>query len=109
MNYSKKDFIKDSKLDVVIVVLKDEFRTNAEKTSDLFRRNKISTIIAPRRSLKGQLRFANKINAKLAVILGENEITNNSITIKFLNSSNPQLELQNEDILKIKTLLGSEE
>ena len=106
---SKKDFIKDSKLDVVIVVLKDEFRTNAEKTSDLFRRNKISTIIAPRRSLKGQLRFANKINAKLAVILGENEITNNSITIKFLNSSNPQLELQNEDILKIKTLLGSEE
>ena len=100
--------IEDNNLDVVIVVLKDEFRNNAESTSDLFRSNKISTIIAPRRSLKGQLRFANNMNAKLAVILGENEINNNSITIKFLNSRDPQLELQNEDILKIKSLLASE-
>ena len=105
---SKQGSIKDNNLDVVIVVLKDEFRTNAESTSDLFRSNKISTIIAPRRSLKGQLRFANNMNAKLAVILGENEINNNSITIKFLNSKDSQLELRNEDILKIKSLLSSE-
>ena len=106
---SKQGFIKDNDIDIVIVVLNDEFRTHAEKISDLFRINKISTIIAPRRSLKGQLRFANNMNAKLAVILGENEINNNSITIKFLNSKNPQVELQNEDILKIKSLLTSEE
>ena len=105
---SKQGSIKDNNLDVVIVVLKDDFRTNAESTSDLFRSNKISTIIAPRRSLKGQLRFANNMNAKLAVILGENEINNNSITIKFLNSKDSQLELRNEDILKIKSLLSSE-
>ena len=67
-----------------------------------FRKNKISTIIAPRRSLKGQLRFANNMNAKLAVILGEDEIKNNSITVKFLNSRDSQIELQNEDILKNK-------
>ena len=42
-------------------------------------------------------------------ISGENEINNNSITIKFLNSGDSQLELQNEDILKIKSLLASEE
>tara|TARA_Y100000996_G_scaffold219354_1_gene172479 strand:- start:6443 stop:7720 length:1278 start_codon:yes stop_codon:yes gene_type:complete len=106
---SKQGSIKDDNLDIVIVVLKDEFRTNAESTSDLFRSNEISTIIAPRRSIKGQLRFANNMNAKLAVILGENEINNNSITIKFLNSGDSQLELQNEDILKIKSLLASEE
>ena len=58
---SKQGSIKDNNLDVVIVVLKDDFRTNAESTSDLFRSNKISTIIAPRRSLKGQLRFANNM------------------------------------------------
>ena len=106
---NKQGLIKDNNLDIVIVVLKDEFRNNAEKTSDLFRKNKISTIIAPRRSLKGQLRFANNMNAKLAVILGEDEIKNNSITIKFLNSRDSQIELQNEDILKIKSLLTSEE
>ena len=106
---NKKGLIKDNNLDIVIVVLKDEFRNNAEKTSDLFRKNKISTIIAPRRSLKGQLRFANNMNAKLAVILGEDEIKNNSITVKFLNSKDSQIELQNEDILKIKSLLTSEE
>tara|TARA_B100000214_G_scaffold273164_1_gene203380 strand:- start:4185 stop:5462 length:1278 start_codon:yes stop_codon:yes gene_type:complete len=106
---SKQDLIKTNNLDIVIVVLKDEYRTNAEITSDLFRRNKISTIIAPRRSLKGQLRFANNLNAKLAVILGEEEIKNNSITIKFLNSRNSQIELSNEDILKIKSLLTSED
>ncbi len=106
---NKKGLIKDNNLDIVIVVLKDEFRNNAEKTSDLFRKNKISTIIAPRRSLKGQLRFANNMNAKLAVILGEDEIKNNSITVKFLNSRDSQIELQNEDILKIKSLLTSEE
>ena len=106
---SKQDLIKTNNLDIVIVVLKDEYRTNAEITSDLFRRNKISTIIAPRRSLKGQLRFANNLNAKLAVILGEEEIKNNSITIKFLNSRDSQIELSNEDILKIKSLLTSED
>ena len=106
---SKQDLIKTNNLDIVIVVLKDEYRTNAETTSDLFRRNKISTIIAPRRSLKGQLRFANNLNAKLAVILGEEEIKNNSITIKFLNSRDSQIELSNEDILKIKSLLTSED
>ena len=106
---NKQGLIKDNNLDIVIVVLNDEFRKNAEKTSDLFRKNKISTIIAPRRSLKGQLRFANNMNAKLAVILGEDEIKNNSITIKFLNSRDSQIELQNEDILKIKSLLTSEE
>ena len=106
---NKQGLIKDNNLDIVIVVLNDEFRKNAEKTSDLFRKNKISTIIAPRRSLKGQLRFANNMNAKLAVILGEDEIKNNSITIKFLNSRDSQIELQIEDILKIKSLLTSEE
>ena len=106
---NKQGLIKDNNLDIVIVVLNDEFRKNAEKTSDLFRKNKISTIIAPRRSLKGQLRFANNMNAKLAVILGEDEIKNNSITVKFLNSRDSQIELQNEDILKIKSLLTSEE
>ena len=59
--------------------------------------------------MKGQLRFANNMNAKLAVILGEDEIKNNSITVKFLNSRDSQIELQNEDILKIKSLLTSEE
>ena len=106
---NKQGLIKDNNLDIVIVVLNDEFRKNAEKTSDLFRKNKISTIIAPRRSLKGQLRFANNMNAKLAVILGEDEIKNNSITVKFLNSRDSQIELQIEDILKIKSLLTSEE
>ncbi len=110
INELKKENINENnKLDIVIIVLKDELRVNAEQISDFFRSNKLKTIIAPRRSVKGQFRFANNMNATLAVILGEEEINNNLISVKSLNSKKDQIEINSDDIEKIRSLINSEE
>jgi len=105
----KVDFNEKNRLDIVIVVLKDELRVNAEQLSDFFRSKKLNTIIAPRRSVKGQFRYANNMNASLAVVLGEEEIKNNLISIKPLKSKHEQIEINNNDIKKIRSLINSEE
>ena len=97
-----------SNIDIVIVVLDDNFRINAEGLSDLLRNNQLKTIIAPRRSMKGQLRFANNMNAMISIILGKDEINNDLLTIKFLNSKKDQIQIKNNDVEKIKSLINSE-
>jgi len=97
-----------SNIDIVIVVLDDNFRINAERLSDLLRNNQLKTIIAPRRSMKGQLRFANNMNAMISIILGKDEINNDLLTIKFLNSKKDQIQIKNNDVEKIKSLINSE-
>ena len=44
-------------------------------------------------SFKSQMKKADKSNARLALILGESEIQDNSITIKFLRAEKPQLTI----------------
>ena len=97
-----------SNIDIVIVVLDDNFRINAEGLSDLLRNNELKTIIAPRRSMKGQLRFANNMNAMISIILGKDEVNNGLLTIKFLNSKKDQIQIKNNDVEKIKSLINSE-
>ena len=97
-----------SNVDIVIVVLDDNFRINAEGLSDLLRNNELKTIIAPRRSMKGQLRFANNMNAMISIILGKDEVNNDLLTIKFLNSKKDQIQIKNNDVEKIKSLINSE-
>ncbi len=104
----KVEINSKSDLDIVIVVLDDNFRINAEKLSDLLRNNQLKTIIAPRRSMKGQLRFANNMNSKISIILGKDEINNDLLTIKFLNSKKDQIQIKNNDMEKIKSLIISE-
>ena len=110
INELKKVDIKEkNNLDIIIVVLNDDLRINAEQLSDSLRNNHIKTIIAPRRSMKAQFRFANNMNAKFAIILGEDEIKNNVISIKSLNSKKDQIEIKNDDIEKIISLINSED
>ena len=109
VNELKKSNINmKSNIDIVIVVLDDNFRINAEGLSDLLRNNELKTIIAPRRSMKGQLRFANNMNAMISIILGKDEINNDLLTIKFLNSKKDQIQIKNNDVEKIKSLINSE-
>ena len=54
--------------------------------------------------MKAQFRFANNMNATFAIILGEDEIKNNVISIKSLNSKKDQIEIKNYDIEKIISL-----
>ncbi len=96
-------------VDLVIVVLENDLRKEAEEISDKLRSHNFSTIIAPRRSLKGQMRFASNSSAKLAVILGEQEIRNNKLSIKILESKGTQIEIEKDDFSKIEQLLDSGE
>ncbi len=50
-------------------------------------------------SLKSQFKKADKSGAKLALILGEDEITNDSVTIKFLRQNEPQISVNRAEIV----------
>jgi len=60
--------------------------------SDL-RDNGLSTVFAPNRSMKSQMRYANNINAKIAIIVGPDEISKGSVNIKDLSAAGSQKEL----------------
>ncbi len=57
-------------------------------------------------SFKSQLKKADKSGALLALILGESEIQNSTINIKFLRQDQPQIEISQSQLVdQIKTLL----
>ena len=60
-------------------------------------------------NFKKQFKRADKLGAKVAVILGDNEIANNTLAVKDLrNQDNPQQELNFEDAVKfIETVLNN--
>ncbi len=50
-------------------------------------------------SIKSQMKRADKSNAKLAIILGEDEIKNNNVTLKFLREQHDQETVPQEDLV----------
>ncbi|TCT16787.1 histidyl-tRNA synthetase [Natranaerovirga pectinivora] len=58
------------------------------------------------RSVKAQMKYANKIGAKYSVVIGENEIKENKITVKHMETGD-QVELKIEEITDFmkKTIL----
>ena len=58
------------------------------------------------RSVKAQMKYANKIGAKYSVVIGENEIKENKITVKHMETGE-QAELQIEELTEYmkKTIL----
>lgn len=57
-------------------------------------------------SFKSQMKKADKSGAELALILGENEVDNQSVSVKYLRSDEGQLLLAQEELLsKLPELL----
>lgn len=53
------------------------------------------------KSVKAQMKYANKIGAKYTIILGDDEITNKSITVKDMqNSETVNISLDTDEIIK---------
>ena len=52
-----------------------------------------------RRSLKSQLREANKLNVKYVIIIGDSEVENNSVTIKFMQEKREQITIQKDKLI----------
>ena len=58
-------------------------------------------------SVKSQMKKADKSEAKLALILGESELENELITLKFLREEKPQLEIEQSQLVnQIKQILN---
>lgn len=84
-------------VDVFIASIGDNAKLKASKIINDLRKSNIS---ADRdymdRSLKGQMKYANKLNAKYTVILGDNEIESGKINLKNMkNSEQVEINLSN--------------
>lgn len=78
-------------LDVFIVVLKPEFRDKAYQILRELRKNNFSCEIdLLNRSLKAQMREANRLNTKFALILGDDEYQRKAIVVKNLRTGNQE-------------------
>ncbi len=85
--------------DIYFVCLDENGLSNSLKISDQLRKNGFKVVTdSLRRSMKSQLRDANKLGAKFALILGETEIKDNTITFKDLGKGIQKTILQSEVI-----------
>ena len=98
MDESKSEFNRSTP-DIYFVCLDENGLSNSLKISDQLRKNGFKVVTdSLRRSMKSQLRDANKLGAKFALILGETEIKDNTITFKDLGKGIQKTILQSEVI-----------
>ena len=85
-------------VDVFIASIGDNAKLKASKIINDLRKNNISADMDYMdRSLKGQMKYANKLNAKYTVILGDNEIESGKISLKNMKTSQ-QVEINLSDL-----------
>ena len=86
--------------DISVSFIGDKARLYALDLVHKLRACGVSAIIDTlNRNLKGQMKYANKLNARYSVVIGENEIEKGIVTIKNMNSGE-QKEINAIDITK---------
>ncbi len=86
--------------DIYIVNLGNESRNKAFMISELLRdENYKVNINLDSSSFKSQMKKADKSNAKIALIIGEDELKNNLIQVKLIRKDGSQKEVKEKDIL----------
>ncbi|MBR2180051.1 MAG: histidine--tRNA ligase [Selenomonadaceae bacterium] len=81
----------EKKSDAFLVAVGDEAETLAfELLIKLRRAGLIASMDFAKRSMKAQMKQAGKSNAKFALIIGEDEVNNNTVTVKNLSNSEQQ-------------------
>jgi len=94
---SKQFNFSNNNPDIYFVCIEQKAIELTLSISKKLRENNFSVIFDPlRRSIKAQMREANKFGAKLALIIGENEMNTNSIIIKNLSNNTQKTCLQSE-------------
>ena len=98
MDESESEFNRSTP-DIYFVCLDENGLSNSLKISDQLRKNGFKVVTdSLRRSMKSQLRDANKLGAKFVLILGETEIKDNTIAFKDLGKGIQKTILQSEVI-----------
>ena len=93
--------LEDEKPDLYILSLGKEENKKAFEISEYLRQNglRIEKDIMER-SFKAQMKFADKLNAKYLIVLGENELQNGKVNIKNLsNGEEKEINLEKQEIL----------
>lgn len=78
--------------DIVVVALGDA-GSAAARLATALRAADVSTVLAPKRSMKAQMRYANNQNASNVVILGDREVENGVASVKSLAAGGDQAEV----------------
>jgi len=98
MDESENEFNRSTP-DIYLVCLDEKGLSNSLKISDQLRKNGFKVVTDPlRRSIKSQLRDANKLGVKFALILGETEIKDKTIAFKDFGKGIQKTILQSEVI-----------
>lgn len=88
---------KNNEIDIFIACLGEEAKLETSKIVLSLRKAKISCekdLLG--RSLKAQMKYANKLGAKYVIVLGENELKEGRVKLKDMkNSSEEEIELSN--------------
>lgn len=80
--------IEDKQIDYYFIIQKSDYYNFAQKLGNQLRQSGKSVLVEIlRRSFKSQMREANRLGANFAVIIGENEFTENKVTLKNLKES----------------------
>jgi histidyl-tRNA synthetase len=78
--------------DIVVVSLGNAASAGA-KLATALRAANVSTVLAPSRSMKAQMRYANQQNASNVVIIGDREVENGVASVKGLGEGGDQTEV----------------
>ena len=91
----------EASIDIYFITIGDEANVFASCIANKLRMegNKIVILETLRRSIKSQMRDANRHGAKFVIIIGEEEIKKNIVIIKDMLTSK-QIEIPNSDIIK---------
>lgn len=102
LNNKGIEILKDDNIDLFIVVLDASLKAKAFKLCNEIRSFGLSCDIDfLDRSLKNQMKYANKINAKNVIVIGEDEINNNYLNIKnMLTGGTIKIDFSAESIAK---------
>ncbi len=82
----------------VVIISAGSARAAAARLAAELRSNRISTVLAPERSFKAQMRYANQAGAVQALILGERELESGNVALKPMQDDSPQVEIALSEI-----------
>lgn len=72
--------------DVLIISLVDDYKY-VYKVADILRRKNRVNICYLEKGLKQQMKYANRLNSKYTILIGEDELKNEEVTIKDMNDN----------------------
>ena len=88
--------------DVLVISMNDEYEYCTKIASELRKNNIKSQINIENQKLAKKFKYANKLNVKFVIVLGENEIKNNLVTLKNMETGNQETISLDEAIKILK-------